>query len=483
MNRYPEKIQIDLAPGVQTVSEVLDDTVPIVNDGFKNYDIIFMIDKLFLVDNCQALVEPNTSNTAITVKVKTAELDRFIGMLQATRLSGQNAISQIRSLIENRKSVSPEKDWVTFERKDVAAIAILRGQLEKVLININLNAVMSRMMFLPVAGSEFVSQGDRLYFQSIVDLLNSDGTKNGTKLIKDTIKYTPGEIGVNTLGTLVKSADISLESKSVLRQVMQNQSKDVVYNTAINGIDAFCAPELAVLPLNNNQLLLKLTQIRYVNQGLTTYSEDLQTLDMDLPFLGQDWYTAYSAANPTNNKPDPKPSISKVLDDVDLKGMQRILTQMWLANVDNSLAGQEAAGYLLNFGYELASHNLHKLFPVQTLIDGKVKIDLFSNLVNLVKQSPFVSVQKWTSNQVMGGAPGSMTDIFILFLKALILNFLPNLVRLGQYQLTKESIATETIRTVLGDYSADYMEWVDEMIKDKNVSASVVLTSKVSIRG
>jgi len=340
MNRYPESINVNLSPGVQTVSEVLDDTVPVVNDGIKDYDIIFMIDKLFLVDNCQTLVEPNATNTAITIKIKKTEINRFLGMLNSTRLSGQNAVSQIKQLIEDRKNIALEKDWVSFQRRDVAALAILRGQLEKVLINININAVISRMLFLPIAGPEFVSKGDATYFQTMVDLLNSDGTKDGTKLIKDTLRYTPGEIGCNTLGTLVKSADISLESKAVLRQLLQNQSKDVINSTAINAIDAFCAPEIVLLPLNSNRFLLELTRIRYKQSKMTTFDTDIKYLDFDKSYPEQNWYLSQNPLPPTNQMSrnlrvseknelideDPEPQANMPF--------RNILNTIWYTNID-----------------------------------------------------------------------------------------------------------------------------------------------------
>jgi len=492
MNRYPERIDINLSPGVQTVSEVVDDTVPVVNDGIKDYDIIFMIDKLFLVDNCQTLVEPNATNTAVTIKIKKTEVERFLSMLDSTKLSSQNAVSQIKQLILGRKDIALEKEWVSFQRKDVAALAILRGQLEKILINININAVTSRMLFLPIAGPEFVSKGDAVYFQSVVDLLNNDGTREGTKLIKDTIKYTPGEIGCNTLGTLVKSADISLESKAVLRQLMQNQSKDLINDRAINSVDAFCAPELVLLPLNNNQYLLKLTEIRYKQEKMTTFSTDVKTLDFDRSYAEQNWYLSNNPPAPPN---PPKPEtqtlyLSKtgelVQQDVESQAntpLRNILNTIWYTNIDLALGGQAAGTYLVELGYRRVKHHLHKIFPPVLLQDGKTKVDFLSNLPNLIKRGPYDLIETWTSDQIQNQPMGSLSKLFGLFLKALFLNFLPNLIRLGKYEMTKENMATETLRTLLGIYSQEYMDHVQSLILKQNVAASVVLHSRESNRG
>lgn len=465
MNRYPDKAKVHLAPGVQTVSEVITDPLPIINDGIKDYNIIFMIDQLFLVNNCQALVVPNEDNTAITVKIKKTEVKRFVSMLDSQHLSLASVVNRIKDLILQKEAVNPQDDWVNFMRKDVATLAILRSQLEKLLININQNAVTSRMVFLPIANSEFVSRPETGNFASIVDILNSDNDQTGTRLFKDTLRYTPGEIGCGTPGILTKSADISLESKATQRQMMQNQSKDTIYLSTINAVDAFCAPELAVLPLKNNTYLIDMTELAYKYAHLTTFEDDKKLLDYESSLTDQDWFTASQA--PPGNKEN------EIFENTPSEGFTNILTQMWKSQVNTSLGAQEPAGYLTDFGVKASRKYLSKLFPAITV--NKVDYYYFDYVYEIIKYSPTAFWKKL--GQKTDDKNNDLTPSFKIFLKLLILNWFPNLVRLGQYHISKESISVDTLRTVLGDFNDDYINYLQQRIIKDNIPTTIVLNS------
>ena len=481
MNRYPDRVTVNTAPGVQTVAEVVEDTVPIVSDGIKDYDIIFMIDKLFLVDHCQTLQEPNVSNTAITLKIKKAEVNRFLSMINAGKLTIHASVITIRNILLDRLSASTDHEWVSFMRKDISALAILRSSLEKYLVNINNSAVLSRMLFLPVANSEFASRPDRNNIASTVDILNSDGTRDGTRLLENALSYTPGEIGCLTQGTLVKSADISLESKGNLRQVLQNQSHDLINDEAINAIDSFCGPEIAVLPLTNNKYVLKLAELRYKREGKKTFDTDKKLLNYEASVVGQDWYSAFVSNTPT----PPIPSIeNESIRDVKAgdPNLASILKSMWAALHDTSLSAQEPADYLIEFGVQFARKSIEKIFPPFEIKKG-VFMSLVDYIPEILRDSP---LRFWEINAGLNGGTPVTTDVnkvdiiktYTLFLKCLVLNYAPNLVRLGKYYITNENIATETIRTVLGGFSDEYMDYIQGRVSKEKIPASIILSSR-----